>query len=77
MKEYEKVIRKADPRDRDNIENTIGNLVDGSVSGVKLKGSNFYKYRVGDFRIIYHLNEKDAVVIDDVRRRNEKTYRDF
>ena len=41
MKEYEKVIRKADPRDRDNIENTIGNLVDGSVSGVKLKGSNF------------------------------------
>lgn len=42
----------------------------------KLSGGEFYRARVGKFRIIFHF-ENGKVVIDSVRFRNEKTYRDI
>ncbi len=44
---------------------------------IRLRG-NTYRFRVGDFRIIYRINDSArSVVIGAVRRRNEGTYRDF
>ena len=40
----------------------------------KLAGSDLYRVRTGDYRIIFHL-EGTTVVVDAVRARNEKTYK--
>jgi mRNA-degrading endonuclease RelE of RelBE toxin-antitoxin system len=42
----------------------------------KLKGTDFWRIRVGDVRLIYHVDD-DArlVVIVKVARRSESTYR--
>jgi mRNA-degrading endonuclease RelE of RelBE toxin-antitoxin system len=40
----------------------------------KLSGGEFYRVRVGKFRIIFHF-ENSKASIDSVRFRNEKTYR--
>ena len=42
----------------------------------KLRGSEGWRIRVGDWRIIYHINDEDHIVtIVAVRRRREDTYR--
>lgn len=41
----------------------------------KLSDSSLYRARKGNFRAICHL-EGDRMIIDAVRMRNEKTYRD-
>ena len=46
------------------------------MSVTKLEGSDFFRVRKGRFRIIFHF-EKDEVIIDSIRLRNEKTYRDL
>ena len=43
---------------------------------VKLQG-NIHRYRVGNYRIIYSIDDTNrVVVVGAVRRRNEGTYRD-
>ena len=42
----------------------------------KLSGGEFYRARKGKFRIIFHI-EGSHTVVDAVRFRNEKTYREF
>ncbi|MBI4311817.1 MAG: type II toxin-antitoxin system RelE/ParE family toxin [Chloroflexi bacterium] len=35
-----------------------------------------YRYRVGDFRLLFDINDREqSVVLLDIRRRNERTYR--
>ncbi len=42
---------------------------------VKLFG-RIYRMRVGDYRIIYSINDKDKVVlVAEIRHRDERTYR--
>ena len=40
----------------------------------KLQNSDLYKVRKGRFRIIFHI-EKNSVVIDSIKLRNENTYK--
>mgnify|MGYP001577005743 CR=1 FL=1 len=77
MKDYDKVLRKANPYDRDRVEEAIENIVSGKLTGPKMKGSVLHKVRVGDFRIIYRVRENNRIEVVEVRRRNEQTYRDF
>jgi len=42
----------------------------------KLKGSDFYRARKGRWRFIFHY-EGDEIVVDSIRLRDEKTYRDI
>ena len=42
----------------------------------KLRGLDGWRIRVGNWRVIYHINDQDRVVtIVQVRRRREDTYR--
>lgn len=43
----------------------------------KLKDNDFYKLRKGNFRIIFHYNSSKETVIDSIKLRNEKTYKNF
>ena len=42
----------------------------------KIVGTDFLRAKKGKFRIIFHF-EKDDAVIDSIRMRNEKTYKNI
>ncbi len=44
----------------------------------RLINSEFYRIRSGSWRIIYHIEQdKDLVLVIQIKRRNEKTYKDI
>jgi len=47
-----------------------------SASAAKLSGSDFWRVRVGDFRIVYAIDDTHrTVIVVRVARRSESTYR--
>lgn len=77
MDELEKLFRKLSKKEREQL---LAYSVDleknpGSFNVTKLKGSDFYRARKGRWRLIFHYEGKE-VVIDNIRLRDEKTYRD-
>lgn len=79
MHEHEKLFRKISAKERVLLNDTVRQLLSGDHTGLavkKLKNSDFYRLRKRKFRIIFHY-ENGSVVIDSIRLRDEKTYRDF
>jgi len=65
-KTVEKLDRQARDRIRDFLHNRIAKLDDPRQNGKALKGSalgNFWRYRVGDYRIICDIQDKRLVVL--------------
>jgi len=78
MDEIKKLFRKLSPKEREQLL-TYSNQLQNDSSGFnvkKLKGSDFYRARKGRWRFIFHYENK-KIVIDNIRLRNEKTYRDM
>jgi len=75
-REFEGLYRR-DRRAAVRIERTIGYLSkEPRLRGVEKLRSNIYRIRVGEFRIVYTIEEKDKVlIISRIRRRTETTYR--
>ena len=40
-------------------------------------GSSLLRVRAGQYRIIFHIDDQDRAIVDDIRPRNEGTYRDI
>jgi len=78
MNKLEKLFNKISAYDKEVLTTVIKELkLNPFIFGVKkVVGSDFYKYRKGNLRIIFHIESKEAV-IDNVRLRNEKTYKNF
>ena len=78
MDELVKLLKKATKKDREKLLVVLEKLRSGVVSGLqisKLKGEERYRVRVGRFRIMFHFEGKPKrIVIDVVRKRDEKTY---
>ena len=52
---------------KQRIFNGVGKLPDGDVK--KLKGySNFYRLRIGDYRVLYNITDGDIVITDVLPR---------
>ena len=50
----------------------------GTLRAEKLSGSkSLYRTRVGKYRILFHINERGQAIIDDMRLRNEGTYKNL
>lgn len=79
MDKIEKLFRKISPKDRAALKSLIEELLLGKkVSGVKkLEGSEFFRLRKGNFRIIFHYDQSKRAIIDSVRLRQEDTYKNF
>lgn len=77
MNDTEKLLSKVSPKDKVRLVLSVSATKAGTLMGTKMKGSKFFKVRVGDFRIIYFHEVDGSVAIEEVRRRNEGTYRDF
>ncbi len=77
MDKIEKLLRKISKKNREKLLHIITLLVTGKKKEFnikKLKDSDFYRLRSGRFRIIFHYENK-KIVIDNIRLRNENTYK--
>jgi len=81
MEKIEKLFRKISKKDRIKLLALINKLPNKdkrkNLRMEKIKDSDFYKIRKGNFRIIFHHDSKNKVVIDSIKLRNEKTYRNL
>jgi mRNA-degrading endonuclease RelE of RelBE toxin-antitoxin system len=77
MDELKKLFRKLTAKERAQLKRYSNELQHdpAGFNVVKLKGSDFYRARKGRWRFIFHYEGK-AVVLDNIRLRDEKTYRD-
>ncbi len=79
MDELEKLLRKAQKKDRERLLLALTAIKQGKLEGLtikKLVDSPLYRVRVGDFRISFSINEQKKIIeIQSVRRRNEATYK--
>ncbi|NQT49719.1 type II toxin-antitoxin system RelE/ParE family toxin [Candidatus Kuenenbacteria bacterium] len=74
-----KLFKKISLPDRKRLLQATEKLVSGSRTGFKtqkVKDTDFYKIRIGKFRIIFHY-EKEVVVVDAIRMRDDNTYKDL
>ena len=64
-KDTEKLDPQVKRRIRDFLENRIANLEDPRSIGESLKGkfSEFWKYRVGDYRIICEIKDSELIIL--------------
>lgn len=81
MEKIEKLFRKISKKDRIKLLALANELLDKTkrenLQIEKIKDSDFYKIRRGNFRIIFHYESDNEAVIDSIKLRNEKTYRNF
>ncbi|MFA5831330.1 MAG: hypothetical protein WC878_05870 [Candidatus Paceibacterota bacterium] len=81
MKEIEKLFRKISAKERAGLLAFLEQLSvkseHGNLDVKKLKGSDFSRARKGNFRIIFHYDVKNNVVVDSIRLRDDNTYRDI
>ncbi len=79
MDKIEKLFRKISKKDRAIIEEVIEILELGKKDGLGVKkiiGTNFFRVRVKNFRIIFHY-EYGNITIDGIKTRNENTYKNL
>ena len=79
MNKLEKLFRKLSSKDGALLRTIIGQLEQGKTKGlniIKVTGTDFYRLKKRHFRIIYHFEHGEAI-IDSVRLRNEKTYKNL
>jgi mRNA-degrading endonuclease RelE of RelBE toxin-antitoxin system len=76
MDKIQKLLMKISSNDRQKLLETVKKLISGDkvLDIKKIKNTDFYRTKSGKFRIIYH-KEKDEIIIDSIKMRNEKTYK--
>lgn len=80
MRELEKLLRKISKKDQLALREEMSLLVQKKhqlLNIKKIQGSDFYRSRKGNFRIIFHYDQSLKVIIDAVRLKGEDTYKDF
>lgn len=77
MDKIAKLLKKISASDRELLLNLLQRLIAGDkdLRFIKLKNSDFYRLRHGNFRIIFH--KAKGIVIDSIKLRNDNTYKDF
>ena len=79
MKKIEKLFKKINKRDRERLLVLTEKLISKNTERLNIKkitDSDLYRLRSGKFRIIFH-HEKEKIIIDSIKLRTEKTYRNI
>ena len=77
MDKIEKLLRKLSSKDRARLLATIGLLAENNLVGLdikKLRASEFYRLRCGQYRILFKKEGKENVVYE-IKLRNDNTYK--
>lgn len=72
MNKIEKFLRKISKKDRGRLLEIVEMLDRGdkALKFEKIKNTDFFRFRSGKFRIIFH-KEGNNLIIDGIRMRNE------
>ena len=79
MNRLEKLFNKLSVKDAQLLREIADQLQKGDTQGLnisKIQGSDLYRLKKRHFRIIFH-KENGAPLIDSIRLRNEKTYKNL
>ncbi|MCK5416028.1 hypothetical protein KAI92_01215 [Candidatus Parcubacteria bacterium] len=78
MNKIEKLLRKISKKERNNLLICVNIIISGDskLKTVKIKNTDFYRTKYKQFRIIFH-KEKNEIIIDNIRMRNESTYKNL
>ena len=79
MRKIDKLLDKLNKKERMSLLEAIKSLFSETAERLdvkKIKSTNFYRLQTGRFRIIFHRNG-EKIIIDDIRIRNENTYKNF
>lgn len=79
MNRLEKLFKKLSQKDGQLLREIVEQLQKGDTHGLniqKISGSDFYRLKKRNFRLIFHW-ESGAPVIDSIRLRNERTYKNL
>ncbi len=76
MNKIEKLLRKISKKDGNDLLCVVRQIIDSDkdVKSVKIKNTDFFRVRHGQFRIIFH-KDGDEIIIDSIRMRNDNTYK--
>lgn len=79
MDKISKTLQKLSVKEKEAIKIILNKLIAGDFGGLdikKLKSQNgIYRARKGDLRVLYMINKIGKVVILDICRRNDNTYK--
>ncbi len=80
MEQWKKHLQKMSRGNRERVLMALSCIYARDIASLdchRLKGyTNLFRIRVGDYRIIYY-DDGEQIILKTIRRRNEKTYRDF
>ncbi|MEA3450104.1 MAG: hypothetical protein U9Q85_03995 [Patescibacteria group bacterium] len=78
MNKIEKLLRKISKKDRQKLLNLITLIInnDKKLKVIKIKNTDFFRVRHGNFRVIFHKESRD-IIIDSVKLRNKNTYKNL
>lgn len=79
MDKIEKLFRKISQTDRQRLLKLIQQLANNQLKNLnigKVQKTDFFRLRSGRYRIIFH-KENNEIIIDSIKLRNEKTYKDL
>lgn len=78
MDKIEKLFAKISKKDRDGLIFLLKAIIsnENNLKIEKIKNTDFFRVRFGKYRIIFH-REKNDNVIDNIRLRNENTYKNL
>lgn len=75
-----KILRKASRKDREKLLQIMRNIKQKNIAGYQIKklsgAQKVFRIRAGDFRIIFEEQDK-KLVVKEVRRRDDQTYRNY
>ena len=79
MDQIEKLLRKIKKAERERLLAILEDLRNGNLKGLhikRLKNSKFFRIRVGDFRIIFSVDQSNKrILVESVTLRAEDTYK--
>lgn len=79
MDKIAKLFLKISKKDRELVLGILKLLEHNQTKNlniIKVKNTDFYRLKKGKYRVIFHYEERE-VVVDSIRLRDEKTYRNL
>lgn len=79
MDRISKFLNKLSQKELTVVKDVLEKIKKGEMENFdmkKLKGAdNFFRVRKGDIRIIYRINEKEEIILLNIERKNDNTYK--
>jgi len=77
VREYKKLNPSLKPQIEEGLDALKQPLTGGKVKRLKGRLSEYFRYRVGDYRIVYSVDQKEKIVYVDYIQHRREIYRNI